>query len=403
MREKKTRITPEILFFIVALIGIGCMLSMLIVSGGGVMERMVYDESRFCDFWAHINRLLDYDNIYGNLADADAIFPPLAYGFLAFFARCVRPNGVDDIAGTGFGILIFIMYLMIFMTGFIQILDYDYRAHNRLLRVLLPFVFLFSYPFWGFAFERGNLVMYAMLFLYIGLALRNHPNKIVREISLICVAISAGFKIYPALFGLLWLVEKRYKEALRLIAYGLAAFFLPFIFFGGPQGLFDYIKIFFGYLGRNSYARTSIAGSCIALIGEPGRAVGRILILVWVVWILFYLFSERKITWKTIALLTSTQTIIIPESYVYTYVFIVIPCVFFLKETASFPVSEKYRKLDYLYAILFACVFTVPFFPLLHFRVLFAMYACWVSLLLLISVEKIFYMAISCHIVREKV
>ena len=34
--------------------------------------------------------------------------------------------------------------------------------------------------------------------------------------------------------------------------------------------------------------------------------------------------------WKTIALLTSTHTILLAESYVYTYVFIAIPCVLFL-------------------------------------------------------------------------
>lgn len=382
----KRRITPEILFFIVALLNIGVMWLLLFISNGKAMYIMGYGESSFVDFWAHIHRLLNYDSLYGNLSDADAIFPPLAYCFLSLFARCVRyMSGATNIAITGYGMLVFSMYLLIFMTVFIQVLNYNYKTDKKVVRIIMPFIFLFSYPFWGCAFERGNPVIYAMLFLYIGLALRNHPNKVLREISLICVAISAGFKIYPALFGLLWLAEKRYWEAFRLVIYGIIAFFLPFIFFGGMQGIVDYVGTFMRYVGKDIYSQTSILGNCILIFGEHGKQIGRIVVLIWMTWVVYYTFSEG-ITWKTITLLTSTQTIIIAESYVYTYVFIVIPCMFFLNYVNE---KRETKIMNYVYAILFAFVFTIP--PLINIQsgVLVGIYVSWIAILLLVSIEKV--------------
>lgn len=386
LKKENRRFTPEVLFFVVAFIGIAIMLMLLFVSDGKAMLTMGYGESMFCDFWAHIHKLFNYDSLYGNLADADAIFPPLAYCFLNLFARCMQYDVSGfNISMTGYGVLILIMYMLIFMTTFVQILNYDYKTNKKVLKIIAPFIFLFSYPFWGCAFERGNPVIYAMLFLYMGIVLRNHSNKVMREISLICVAISAGFKIYPALFGLLWLAEKRYKEAARLLIYGVIAFFLPFIFFGGIQGILEYIGTFTRYIGKDIYSQTSILGNCITIFGEYGKVIGKIVIFAWIVWVVFYIFSEG-VTWKSIALLTSTQTIIIAESYVYTYVFIVIPCIYFLN---SLHERGRENKINYIYAVLFAFVFTIP--PLVNIQsgVLIGIYVSWISILLLISLEKI--------------
>lgn len=386
LNMRKQYITPENLFFLVSFFGIVIMGVLMFLSGGEVMYSMGYGESLFCDFWGHMHRILDSGSLYGNQADADAIFPPLAYCFLFLFSKCVEHRaGQTDIAITGYGILVYAIYLLIFMTAFVQIIHYGYKTDKKALKVILPFIFLFSYPFWGCAFERGNPVIYAMLFLYMGIVLRNHSNKVMREISLICVAISAGFKIYPALFGLLWLAEKRYKEAARLLIYGVIAFFLPFIFFGGIQGILEYIGTFTRYIGKDIYSQTSILGNCITIFGEYGKVIGKIVIFAWTVWVVFYIFSEG-VTWKSIALLTSTQTIIIAESYVYTYVFIVIPCIYFLNSLHG---RGREKKINYIYAVLFAFVFTIP--PLVNIQsgVLIGIYVSWISILLLISLEKI--------------
>ena len=42
-------------------------------------------------------------------------------------------------------------------------------------------------------------------------------------------ALAAGLKLYPAIFGLLLLFDKKYKEAIRLVVYGILAVVIPFI------------------------------------------------------------------------------------------------------------------------------------------------------------------------------
>lgn len=289
---KRTRINPETLFYIVSITGIVIMFGMLAISNGKAMYAMGYGESLACDFWAHIKRLMQYDSLYGNLNDADAIFPPLAYCFLSLFAQCLRhfDNSVD-IARTGYGVLVFNMYLIIFVAAFIMVLNDYYESKNKVFHVILPFIFLFSYPFWGCAFERGNPVIYAMLFLFIGLMSRNHTNRVIREMAMIFVAIAAGFKLYPALFGLIWIRERKCKEALRLLIYGIIAFFAPFIFFGGIHGINDYVGTFIRYTSKDMYSKTSILGNCIMLFGEQGKNIGKVIVVCWVIWVVLYIFS----------------------------------------------------------------------------------------------------------------
>lgn len=259
------------------------MVGMLIAINGKGVLAMGYGDSLFCDFWGHIKRLLNYENLYGNLKDADAIFPPLAYWFMMFFARMVTFKNADgaiirDIATSGYGILVLIMYLVLFVVLFVQAINYSYKENTR-YKTLLILVFMCSYPFWGCAFERGNPVIWAMLFLLLGLILRNHEKWYIREIALICIAISAGFKIYPAILGMLYIAEKRMKEACRLIAYGLMVFFAPFLILGERTNFIDYLGTFERYLGKEVYSQTSIIGNCVMLFGNHGVVLGKIIIV----------------------------------------------------------------------------------------------------------------------------
>lgn len=130
-----------------------------------------------------------------------------------------------------------------------------YKTNSNLKKNIMIGVLLFSYPFFLYAFERGNPVMYTMFFLWGGIVLKDSNSKFLRELGLIFVAISAGFKLYPALFGFIWLAEKRYKEAVRLVIYGLMAFFIPFLFVGNFT---SYLSTFVLYLDKKVYSQTSV-------------------------------------------------------------------------------------------------------------------------------------------------
>ena len=110
--------------------------------------------------------------------------------------------------------------------------------------MLVTVLILFSWPVFGMALQNGNIVILVSILLGTAIYLRRSPSKVFREIALILIAIAAGFKIYPAFAGIIYLKEKRWSEAGRLLLYGIAFSFLPFIFFGGIEG----IKNFFGLL-----------------------------------------------------------------------------------------------------------------------------------------------------------
>lgn len=382
MNRRKCRLMPEKIFFIIAGINVLIMLVLLLESHGAKIQLMTYGESLFCDFWLHINALLEYESIY---LYSYALYPPFAYLLLLPFSKCVEFIEVPA-GNSGFGILILIIFLFIFWTMFVLCVHKAYKPVSAIYQNVLPFIFLFSYPFWGCAFERGNPVIYAMIFLMIGLLLRNSNNKLAKQIGLLCVAISAAIKIYPALFGLLWLAEKRYKEAVTLVIYGVICFFLPFCFFDGFRGIENFVRNFIIYMEKDVYSQTSILGNCVLLFGkDTGVLVGKIIVFIWVLWVVYYVFSEG-VTWRSLAMLTSTQTIVIAESYVYTYVFIAIPCIYFLNEVNR---KKHASRMDYVYAILFAFVFTLP--PLVNIPcgVLIGIYFSWIAILLLISAEKV--------------
>lgn len=49
-------------------------------------------------------------------------------------------------------------------------------------------------------------------------------------------SLAAGFKLYPALFGLLWIKERKYKDTLRLLLDGVLAFLPPLSFLAVSMG-----------------------------------------------------------------------------------------------------------------------------------------------------------------------
>ena len=385
MRPKKT---TENIFFSLAVLNIFIMYAILLISKGKFVLALTYDESNFCDFWSHINRLLFCNNIY--TTDADAIFPPLAYLFLNLFAYPLsfKANTGDDlytISHSGYGTLLVVMYILLFAWLFMISVHISYKTGTTLKKSALAGILMFSYSIWGFAFERGNMVLFTMIFLMLGLTLRDSANKVMREAGLIFLAISAGFKLYPALFGFVWIAEKRYKEAARLILYGLTCFFLPFLFVDSFK---NYLHTFTQYLNKKIYSHASIWGFVFHTFGDNKytQILCKCLVIVIILWALFLLFADG-VNWKTITLLMATQTTIIPEQYVYTYVYIIIPLIHFLNES-------DHRKSDYIYAVLFACLFTMP--PIWGGRGRLMVWI-WAIILVMISADEALFLIKKGH------
>ena len=151
-------------------------------------------------------------------------------------------------------------------------------------------LFACSYPFW-LAIERGNMSLLVLILLMYAMALKDSTKIWERETALLLFAMAAALKLYPAVFGLLYLISKRYKEAVRLVIYGallfthqlygVLFFFLPFVFFQGVHGF----QIFLHNINAVGSGATgvTIVGICgrlglkLGMSLERGHAVGRII------------------------------------------------------------------------------------------------------------------------------
>lgn len=51
-----------------------------------------------------------------------------------------------------------------------------------------------------FAVERGNIIILAFVFLMYFVAFFESENKVLKEMALLSLAVSAGLKLYPAEF-----------------------------------------------------------------------------------------------------------------------------------------------------------------------------------------------------------
>lgn len=126
----------------------------------------------------------------------------------------------------------------------------------------VAFCIMFS-PGMLYALERGNILLLTVPLLLFYVFFYKSENRVIRESALICLAFAAGLKLYPAFFGILLIREKRFKEAVRAVLYGIISVLFPLIFFKeGLTGIPMWLKAVFAFDGNISepWLGTSFAG-----------------------------------------------------------------------------------------------------------------------------------------------
>lgn len=357
-REKRRIVSPEVLIYLVLGCGIFAQIISLIFSQGSFLETIVYDFSRFTDFFDHVRRFyMGLDLVYQE--GMHACFPPLAYCIYFLISRILYNDNIEapqEMAVSGSGMLVICMLTALFALFFVFAFDRLFQIRQPAGKKLLAFLLFCSYPFW-LAVERGNMSQLVLILLMYACAWMDSEKKTEKEAALILIAFASGLKLYPAIWGALYLAEKRYKEAVRLIIYGILAFFLPFIFFQGVDGFWIFLRNI-SAVGSGTTGIT-IAGLC-GRIGEAvgldlalGHLIGRFLSILYFGIVVFFCFLNKK-SWQTIALLTSLMIIFVAASGTYCLIYWVIPFLCFMNSLYQ---RKEYRKLDYVYAVLFALVF----------------------------------------------
>lgn len=395
--QTKKRLTPQTLFFVISIAGIlGFFLYAFIVKSTDVFRWLVMEHNgdwEFADYFAHVFYGSDLSKTY-NSFDVDPCFPPLAYLFYHFM-YCINPNtaatGRTDIMNYSYNMFLFVLYTVLSAVLFVYAVQLYYQKNianqQRLTEgysgksLLLAVVMLLSVPFGFSAIERGNSVFIVCTLLLLALIFRDSEKKWVRELALILIAIAANIKLYPAILGLLYLKEKRYKEAFRLVIYGGLLFVVPFVFFGGIEGIKDYLVIMYLMEGRSIEHLTTVRGVVTSLFmsvgGEAmkwtGHAVGKVVENIYLILALLGFFMSKN-KWKSLLLLVSPMVIYVSSAYRYTTIYLFLALICFLvylentQETGSAAssiltgtASLRYETIkNYIYAALFGLLFTVP-------------------------------------------
>ena len=376
MRNMKIseKLTPYVLFTSLSLAGIITFFLFALVSGSDAFAWVMMRNTGVLyslDYFQHMLFTAYPEAIYVIANGVWGVFPPLAYVFYRFMFLLTF-NGVLPTLGSGWpGWLelaatehartVFLYYsicVALLLAYAVNVWKKGNNHHKRLIICLL-----FSVPFFAGGFERGNSVMVVLPLLLIALKWRDSESKLERELAMIFIAVCAGLKIYPAIFGLLYIKEKRFKEAFRLLGYGIAFFFVPFLFFGGKNAfllwLFNIIEATkTESLGRLEYFK-GVACTLIYLV--TGNSLPNLEVIITnlclVLMILFFFISGDK--YRTVFYLCCCMTFFPINAHRYTLSYLAIPLVMYLMENGSKPEKDVFTIIE---IVEYSFLFTIPTF-----------------------------------------
>jgi hypothetical protein len=361
---------PKIYFYGFMLLGIIGMFIASFLSRGEAFRSMLFTDKTdmFMDFFASIQ--------YGSKPYMyNVIYPPfinMLYALLGHFT-IVRDN--NDLAtrlsglmtrSSQTGFFVFCFYTSVVYGGLVWIINKIKEGNKKEKRVFI-FVSLLSLPFL-YAFERGNSILPTLLFILVYLKYYSSGNKKLQYLSFFALAMAAGIKIVPAIFGVLLIREKRYRDACICAMIGAFVFFVPFFFTDGNifnllnnikstalefqgyfiddagnyllmgQGthvnLFNLSKFLGRIFNRNFINLSFVCSTGALLLGTLGVII-----------------NDKIDKWKVYGILSGIIILCADFSAIYNLVYMLIPIMFFLNE------EKEIRKIDYCYAVLFALMF----------------------------------------------
>ena len=195
-------------------------------------------------------------------------------------------------------------------------------------------------------------------------------------------------KIYPAVLGLLYLKDKRWKETIRLIIYGVVLFFGPFAFYGGIEGFKTFFNTIIWLYGEVHI--TSLSGVVKeAVSGVFGSKAGLFATLVQQLFLIlslaaFFIVKER---WAEILMLCGLMALYVSSSWMYTCIYFLPPMLMFFKQKDDRPLRTNKKDWPEVIAFsLFVFCFTIPYHY--QYEVFYAVVSAILSVYILVIVNR---------------
>jgi len=289
--------------------------------------------------------------------DFGVIYPPFAnmifYVLSLFISETIKANWpqshsetiymvgtTDDLRLHQSSIFLYIVFIVLFVLLFISLINIIIKMCDVSYSFLFSICICFSFGV-IFALERGNVIIYAMIMAVYFLLKYDSEKKWERELAYIAIACAFGLKIYPIVFSIILLKEKKIKGFLKVGLYSLLSL-VPIFVFGG-------LKVFIVWINNI----IEFNKNKIPAYGFPFRII--IIILCLFLFLscreaLFKKFVEKKSF--LVLLLTFLMYMLINDNYGYSLIYMVIPFLFFVIEEKDINKHNIWEFLMYLFVLI---------------------------------------------------
>lgn len=317
----------------------------------------------FMDFFNPLSTMNKGTYWFSHLYEADT-YPPFANLLFFIFSRFIPESGHMASAELRISFAGMIFFVLAFFCVYVLYELCRKKIGKKPHALLMALGLAFCSPIL-FNVERGNIILLSLLFTACFLFGYDSENKIVRELSLICLAMAASIKIYPAVFGFILVWDKRYMQAVRCAIYGVVCFLAPFALFGGFSGFEGFLSNLTEFVGGNAAAArdhlmnfSNLLSNLTQLFlgsAELGRSIaGYALVPFSLLTVLLatFVFKSR---WKSVLALSMVLVLFPNANGYYAMSFYIFPIVFFL-------IEEKHGIFDWFYlAFMSLCILPMQF------------------------------------------
>ena len=302
-------------------------------------------DDSFEDFFSMMS-IADDRNIY----EQGISYPPLAMVIFKllnnFVPREILNAGPRVMQSKIFALFVYMVFCIVCLLS-MGLMITDKLQVKKWEKVSCLYLVMLSGPML-YLLQRGNILLLALVLTMFYCFYYDSESKVVRELAYLSLAIAAGIKIYPAIFGLLLVQDKKYKETIRLIIYGIVFFTVPFLHYGGFREMITMFQALgganftahgFGYnVSFDNFIRLSYH-----LLGHDMEHISVWWNLIPIV-VSFFIFLFAGAKWKRNLGLTLLLIWLPSFSYTYVLTFLLIPLILFF--------NEEKRKLDWYYSLL---------------------------------------------------
>lgn len=324
-------------------------------------------EDMYMDFFNSVRDATQGIDCYG---ERRVIYPPLANCYYLFCSRFMTDSycntdifGRLDYFNVRANIMPYFITTIICCVLFAVFIFQNLKAKKHISVMILLF-FILNVPMLRLM-ERGNILFIALVLIAFFFGYKDSENKVLRELSYIALALASGIKLYPALFGILLLFDKKFKEAIRTVIYGVLAFILPFAFYGGIEGFklwYRNIRSFSEFKGGGVELEGSTTLETIFYVFKHfgkdvhvSSLVHTLMLVLPILIVLLFAFLTDKY-WKKI-LAVSVAMILVPgAAQSYTMVIFLVSLLYMFN-------CEEFERFDYGYLAILTFEFMYYPFP----------------------------------------